>query len=66
MNHQNETFRDQRIELHGKSFHNCTFDNCELVFDGDRPPTFTLPSFWTVRCASGTCPFPAAAASTES
>ncbi len=40
MNHQNETFRDERIDLHGKAFHNCTFENCELVFDGDRPPTF--------------------------
>lgn len=40
MNHQNETFRQQRIELHGKAFHNCTFEDCELVFDGDRPPTF--------------------------
>jgi hypothetical protein len=40
MNHQNETFRKQRIELHGKAFHNCTFEDCELVFDGDRPPTF--------------------------
>ena len=40
MNHKNETFEDQRMELHGKFFHNCTFTNCELVFDGDRPPTF--------------------------
>lgn len=40
MNHQNETFSHQRVDLHGKSFHNCTFDHCELVFDGDRPPTF--------------------------
>lgn len=40
MNHQNETFRNQRLELHGKAFHNCTFEACELVFDGDRPPTF--------------------------
>ena len=40
MNHRNETFRDQRIDLHGKSFHNCAFERCELVFDGDRPPTF--------------------------
>lgn len=40
MNHRHETFRNQRIELHGKSFHDCTFENCELVFDGDRPPTF--------------------------
>jgi hypothetical protein len=40
VNHHNETFRDQRIDLHGKSFHNCEFERCELVFDGDRPPTF--------------------------
>ncbi|MEQ8858031.1 MAG: hypothetical protein RIC56_05240 [Pseudomonadales bacterium] len=40
MNHLDKTFRNERIELHGKAFHNCTFDNCELVFDGDRPPTF--------------------------
>ena len=39
MNHQNETFENQRIELHGEAIHNCTFANCELVFDGHRPPT---------------------------
>jgi hypothetical protein len=39
MNHQGESFKDERIELHGESFHECTFENCELVFDGDRPPT---------------------------
>ena len=40
MNHVNETFTNARIELHGKTFHDCTFEHCELVFDGDRPPTF--------------------------
>ena len=40
MAHRNETFRNERIELHGRFFHGCTFENCELVFDGDRPPTF--------------------------
>lgn len=40
MHHTNETFTGERIALHGKSFHNCTFERCELVFDGDRPPTF--------------------------
>jgi len=40
MHHQNQTFSRERIALHGRSFHNCTFENCELVFDGDRPPTF--------------------------
>jgi len=39
MSMSNQTFRDERIELHGKSFHNCNFENCELIFDGDRPPT---------------------------
>jgi len=40
MHHQNETFKGQRLELHGRFFNGCTFENCELVFDGDRPPTF--------------------------
>jgi hypothetical protein len=40
MNYQNETFRNETIELQGKFFHECTFENCELIFDGDRPPTF--------------------------
>jgi len=39
MSELNKTYRNERVELHGRSFHNCTFDNCELVFDGDRPPT---------------------------
>ena len=41
MQHRDETFANERIDLHGKFFHGCTFENCELVFDGDRPPTFT-------------------------
>ena len=40
MNYRGQMFNGERIELHGKSFHQCTFENCELVFDGDRPPTF--------------------------
>jgi hypothetical protein len=40
MQHNNEKFKNERIELHGKFFTECTFENCELVFDGDRPPTF--------------------------
>ena len=40
MNFSGETFSNERIELHGKSFRNCTFNNCELVYDGDRSPTF--------------------------
>jgi hypothetical protein len=40
MNYTNEEFQNERIELHGKRFHGCTFRNCELVYDGDRSPTF--------------------------
>lgn len=40
MNFMNETFENSRVELHGNSYHHCTFKNCELVYDGDRSPTF--------------------------
>ena len=39
MNFIDQTFDNERIDLHGKSFQGCTFNNCELVYDGDRPPT---------------------------
>lgn len=41
MNFRDQTFTNERIDLDGKSFHRCTFDNCELIFSGDRPPTFS-------------------------
>ena len=40
-----QTFENDRIELHGKTFHRCTFVNCELVYDGDRSPTFSDNTF---------------------
>lgn len=40
MNFLNQTFENERVELHGNSYHNCRFKNCELVYDGDRSPTF--------------------------
>jgi hypothetical protein len=40
MHYDNQTFRDQRVELTGSRFHNCTFENCELVYEGDPSPTF--------------------------
>ncbi len=40
MNHQNQIFRNERVELSGNSYHGCTFENCELVYRGDRSPTF--------------------------
>ncbi len=40
MNVFDHTFENERVELRGKTFHGCTFKNCELVYDGDRSPTF--------------------------
>ena len=40
MIHQGEAFENQRIELSGNRFHNCTFRNCELVYRGEPSPTF--------------------------
>jgi hypothetical protein len=41
MTFRDEIFTGERIDLHGKAFQNCTFKECELVFDGDRPPTMS-------------------------
>ena len=35
-----QMFKNERIELHGNIYHRCTFEKCELVYDGDRSPTF--------------------------
>ncbi len=40
MNYHNQVFDNQRVELHGNSYRDCTFKNCELVYDGDPSPTF--------------------------
>ncbi len=45
MNYVDQTFENERIELHGKVFRDCTFNNCELVYDGDRSPTFNNNKF---------------------
>ncbi len=45
MQYANQHFSDERINLDAKSFHHCEFENCELVFSGDRPPTFSDNSF---------------------
>lgn len=49
MNYINESFEDERIELHGKSFRGCTFTNCKLVYDGDRSPIFSDNEFVDTR-----------------
>lgn len=40
MNYQDQTFKNERVELTGSRFHGCTFENCELVYRGDLSPTF--------------------------
>jgi hypothetical protein len=34
MLHEGETFVEERIELGGNQFRNCSFESCRLVFDG--------------------------------
>jgi hypothetical protein len=38
--YQNQTFKNERVDLSDNAFHSCTFENCELVYHGDRSPTF--------------------------
>ena len=45
MQFSNQRFADERIDLDSKAFHDCEFENCELVFSGDRPPTFSNNRF---------------------
>ncbi len=40
MNYAGKTFKNERVQLGGNIFHNCVFESCELVFDGQRSPTF--------------------------
>ena len=40
MDHRNQTFENERIELSQGRFHGCTFINCELVYRGEPSPTF--------------------------
>ncbi len=40
MIYQNQSFKNERVDLSDNAFHSCTFENCELVYHGDRSPTF--------------------------
>ncbi|MBD9528661.1 hypothetical protein IB235_17735 [Paracoccus sp. PAR01] len=35
---ENQTFRNETIEIDGIAFSMCTFENCTLVFRGGKPP----------------------------
>jgi hypothetical protein len=40
MHYENQIFRNQSVDLSDNRFHSCTFENCKLVYRGDRSPTF--------------------------
>ena len=40
MNYRDKSFKGERVELADNIFHGCVFEDCELVFDGHRSPTF--------------------------
>ena len=40
MIYQNRSFKNERVELTGNAYHGCIFEHCELVYRGDRSPTF--------------------------
>ena len=40
MKYRNQSFTRERISLAGNVFHQCRFEQCELIFDGSRSPTF--------------------------
>jgi hypothetical protein len=40
MDYRDHAFKNERIDLAGNTFHNCRFEHCELVYHGDRSPTF--------------------------
>ncbi len=45
IDYRDKLFKNERVELAGHFFHGCTFENCELVYNGDRSPTFTDNKF---------------------
>jgi hypothetical protein len=54
---QNETFTDQRVELDGNTYTNCTFVNSQMVFRAAAPVTLQGVNFenctWTFDDAAG-------------
>jgi hypothetical protein len=53
----NETFTNQRVELDGNAYTNCTFDTCQMVFRATAPVTLQGVNFqnctWTFDGAAG-------------
>jgi hypothetical protein len=54
---QNETFTNQRVELDGNAYNNCTFVNSQIVYQGTAPVTLQGVKFdnctWTFDGAAG-------------
>ena len=61
MIHENQSFRNERVELSDNTYHGCTFDHCELVYRGDPSPTFADNQFID---SSSCSPMPPSARST--
>jgi len=40
MIYQNQTFKNEQVELSGNAYHGCRFEHCELVYRGEPSPTF--------------------------
>jgi len=45
MEYRGTLFEGERLNLSDNTFHDCTFKNCELIFDGRRSPTFNDNEF---------------------
>jgi len=45
MKYIDQVFDGERVSLSGNVFHGCTFKGCELIFDGERSPTFNDNEF---------------------
>jgi hypothetical protein len=49
MDYSKKTFKGETVTLDGNTFHQCTFENCELIYKGGKPPAMSGCSFNTPR-----------------
>ena len=59
MTQTDKTYRNERVELDGGSFVNCSFEECEMVYSGGPPPRME-----GCRISGGSWSFAGAAANT--
>ena len=51
--YQGNTYGNERMSIDGNEYHNCTFNDCELVYKGEEPPSFVRCSFNNIRMSFG-------------